>query len=307
MSPRPDHRARRRGFVAAQAVLLAIAALAWAGQAGSLPRAAGAVWLATLLACAAALLGVLRARIGAWEALMVQAGALATATSALGLHEWHLLAKPAAMVFALGAVASRAGRAGAGARPCDRPAYGLLAAALLASLAGDVFLMLRDLFLPGLVSFLLAHLCYIALFRRGVPWLRHRPATFIALAAGAAMYAVLWTGGLPQALRLPVAAYVLVIALMTAQAWARHRVLGDRAALLVALGACCFMASDALLALNRFVTPLPWAPLWVLSTYYAAQALIVHGMLGARHAVAACDGAAAGSHGRDSLHRVGRR
>ncbi|WP_293224061.1 lysoplasmalogenase family protein, partial [Ottowia sp.] len=45
------------------------------------------------------------------------------------------------------------------------------------------------------------------------------------------------------------------------------------------LGACCFMLSDSLLAINRFVTPLPGAQVWVLASYYAAQALIVGGML----------------------------
>jgi alkylglycerol monooxygenase len=41
------------------------------------------------------------------------------------------------------------------------------------------------------------------------------------------------------------------------------------------VGACFFMLSDALLATNRFVAPLPLASLWVLATYYAAQVLIV--------------------------------
>ena len=93
------------------------------------------------------------------------------------------------------------------------------------------------------------------------------------------MYAFLWTGGLPPALRVPVAAYVLVIALMAAQAMGRATVLRSGPALRVALGAGCFMLSDALLATDRFVTPLPLAPVWVLSTYYAAQVLIVSGWL----------------------------
>src|SRR5690606_23389658 len=94
--------------------------------------------------------------------------------------------------------------------------------------------------------------------------------------------AFLWQGGLPAALRLPVAAYVLVIALMAAQAWGRwHEAAGAQrpAALLVALGACSFMLSDSLLATHRFVQPLPWSQLGVLSSYYLAQALIVTGML----------------------------
>jgi uncharacterized membrane protein YhhN len=76
-----------------------------------------------------------------------------------------------------------------------------------------------------------------------------------------------------------VAAYVLVIALMAAQAIGRATVLGDKPAVWVAVGAGFFMLSDTLLALNKFVSPLPLAPLWVLSTYYVAQVLIVRGML----------------------------
>ena len=153
-------------------------------------------------------------------------------------------------------------------------------AALLASLAGDVFLMLSEhLFIPGLVSFLLAHLCYIALFKQGVGWFGHRGALGGTLALGIGMYAFLWHGGLPAALRVPVAVYVVVIALMAAQAIGRAAVLGDRTARQVALGACFFMLSDSLLATNRFVQPLPLAQVWVLATYYAAQAFIVHGMV----------------------------
>ncbi|HNK54405.1 MAG TPA: lysoplasmalogenase family protein, partial [Ottowia sp.] len=41
-----------------------------------------------------------------------------------------------------------------------------------------------------------------------------------------------------------------------------------------ALGAGLFMLSDSLLATNRFVQPLPLAPLWVLGSYFIAQLLI---------------------------------
>ena len=53
----------------------------------------------------------------------------------------------------------------------------------------------------------------------------------------------------------------------------------DRASVLVAAGAIAFVASDTLLALNRFVSPLPASAVWVLSTYYAAQCLIIGGTL----------------------------
>jgi uncharacterized membrane protein YhhN len=61
---------------------------------------------------------------------------------------------------------------------------------------------------------------------------------------------------------------------MAAQALGRAATMGDTPARHVALGACLFMLSDALLATNRFVQPLPVASLWVLANYYAAQWLI---------------------------------
>ena len=39
------------------------------------------------------------------------------------------------------------------------------------------------------------------------------------------------------------------------------------------------MLSDSVLAVDRFVQPVPLALLWVLATYYAAQFCIVHGMV----------------------------
>lgn len=93
------------------------------------------------------------------------------------------------------------------------------------------------------------------------------------------MYGVLWVGGLPVALRLPVAAYVTVIALMAAQAMGRAAMLRTPGSIWVAVGAGFFMLSDTLLALNKFVSPLPLSQLWVLSTYYIAQVLIVRGLL----------------------------
>jgi alkylglycerol monooxygenase len=72
---------------------------------------------------------------------------------------------------------------------------------------------------------------------------------------------------------------VLVIALMAAQAIGRATVLRSAAAVGVAVGAAFFMLSDTLLAINRFVSPLPMSQVWVLSTYYAAQILIVRNIV----------------------------
>jgi uncharacterized membrane protein YhhN len=149
-----------------------------------------------------------------------------------------------------------------------------LLAALLLCLAGDVLLMLPGLFIPGLVSFLCAHLCYLALFRHGQRWFPSGTALAGTLAAAIVMYAILFPH-LGPVLKVAVAAYALVIALMAAQAIGRATVLRDANAVAVAIGSGLFMLSDALLAIDRFAQPLPLAPFLVLATYYAAQVLIV--------------------------------
>jgi uncharacterized membrane protein YhhN len=124
------------------------------------------------------------------------------------------------------------------------------------------------------VSFLLAHLCFLALFRQGVPWFASGKALAGTLVAAAAMVVFLFPH-LGPVLKVAVPAYALVIALMAAQAIGRAVVLRDAASVAVGVGAVLFMASDTLLAIDRFAQPIVMAPFWILSTYYVAQLLIV--------------------------------
>ena len=143
-------------------------------------------------------------------------------------------------------------------------------AGLVFSLGGDVALLWpKEGFLPGLVSFLLAHLAYLVAFTR-VQRLAAWPAAFVvyALLAGVILWQ-LWPG-VPAALQPPVVAYVVCLAAMAAQAAVLWRRGSERGAVL-ALGGALFMASDALLATNKFAGPLPLASLWVLGTYWSAQ------------------------------------
>ncbi len=144
-------------------------------------------------------------------------------------------------------------------------------AGLVFSLAGDVLLMLSpNLFVAGLVAFLVAHLCYLRAFTLHARWFDDRLALAVLAAAAAAMLAALWNS-LPAALKAPVLAYVVVIVAMAAQAWAIRRNRPSRATKSAAIGATLFVASDALLAIDRFRAPIPLASLWVLATYWLAQ------------------------------------
>ena len=250
------------GFVV---LLGGVAALLWFAHMVS--GTAVAVWSAALLAIFWSLGAVLQARLGVLAALMLASAAVATASATLGLQPLHYLFKPLTMVVAVWLVLRRGGAG---------PSQWLLVAALLASMAGDVFLMLPgNLFIPGLAAFLLAHLFYTALLRQQQAWFPSRPALVLALAVGGSMLALLWDSLGDGALKLAVSAYVLVISLMAAQAIGRATELQDKAATLVAMGACVFMLSDTLIAINRFLLPVPLASLWILATYYLAQTLIV--------------------------------
>lgn len=161
----------------------------------------------------------------------------------------------------------------------------LLVAALALSAAGDAFLS-RDgekAFLGGLASFLAAHVAYVALFLEaggGIgllaaePW---RGAIALVMAAFViVMLAALWRRVGPP-LRIPIAVYVAAIlamgisALTTGYPW-------------VIAGAVLFMASDGLLAAERFLLTAisphrVWMryAVWVL--YYSAQLAITLGFL----------------------------
>ncbi|MFD7865490.1 lysoplasmalogenase [Streptomyces sp. NPDC057682] len=199
---------------------------------------------AFLVACAADLVGVLA-----------------------GVDVLHLVAKPLLMPLLAGYAFARRGPR-------------LLIAALLCGWAGDVFLLVDadPAFLVGMGAFAAGHVCYLVLFGRARGPLL--PAlVYAAVLAG--FLALLW-GGLPAGLRIPMAAYSL---LLTSVAY-RSGVYGRYAA----VGGGLFLLSDALIATGIADRPEPPAPaFWVMLTYVAAQLLLTLGILGpgARDAVPA--------------------
>jgi uncharacterized membrane protein YhhN len=156
---------------------------------------------------------------------------------------------------------------------------------LFFSLLGDIFLMLpRDRFIPGLVSFLLAHLAYVIGFTRTLPPVNLGSlllAVFVTAAAGFVYRRI--ASGLAASgntrLKTPVFIYTNVISLMLLAAlltllspeWSA------RTALAASLGALLFFISDGILAWNKFVAPLRHAKLAVIVCYHLGQILITLG------------------------------
>jgi len=156
-------------------------------------------------------------------------------------------------------------------QPVDFYSWAVLVG-LLFSLGGDIFLMLKPArFLPGLVSFLVAHLVYVTAFA-------YRPGTLdpiallAAVTAGTLMLRWLWPG--LGKFKGPVTLYVGAISAMVATAVSAAVAVPDAGRLAAAAGAILFLASDACLGYARFRWRFPAAQGIILGSYYPAQALI---------------------------------
>jgi uncharacterized membrane protein YhhN len=156
------------------------------------------------------------------------------------------------------------------------PAYRvLILGGLFFSLAGDIFLMLpSDWFIAGLVSFLIAHLFYIFAFGTGrafsPQWLSAVPFVVFGAIVYFYLYAAL------DGMRIPVAAYIIVILSMAWVAYDQMTVYRTAATIWAFVGALFFVLSDAILAINRFRIDFASAKALNLGTYFAAQYLIAY-------------------------------
>ena len=45
------------------------------------------------------------------------------------------------------------------------------------------------------------------------------------------------------------------------------------------LGAILFIISDSFIAINKFISPIPYESYWIMSSYYMAQFMLVTGFL----------------------------
>jgi uncharacterized membrane protein YhhN len=179
------------------------------------------------------------------------------------------LCKPATMVALIVTALALDPVSGAG----DRRVWFVIA--LVLSLAGDVFLMLpSDAFVPGLASFLLAHVAYIVGFWTDPPGAVAFVVALVVVALVVSPVAVRVLRALTDQteLRVPVTLYMLVISVMVASAIASGLVVA-------AIGAVLFATSDSMIAWDRFVRPFAWSGIAIMVTYHAAQILLTLSLL----------------------------
>lgn len=155
-----------------------------------------------------------------------------------------------------------------------------LVTALVFSAIGDFLLALPGLrisFLGGLGAFLLAHLAYLRLFVPMAGDLRAHRLIGCGLVIGAAgaLLGRFWPN--LGELALPVAVYVGALAAMACAA-----LLAQLPTPLAAIGALCFVASDAMIGMAKFLSPFDTYQLGIWWTYAIAQALLVAGIVSER-------------------------
>ena len=162
--------------------------------------------------------------------------------------------------------------------------------ALFFSMLGDVFLMpLVDNFIIGLANFMIAHIIYIIAFYKDnsdklLLGLSKRKILSVSLLIGLVILLWILINGMiitdtPTFLMIAVVIYAMVISIMslnTISVFGNRNILGNK---LVLIGAVLFMFSDSIIALNKFVSPIEFSGLYIMTTYTIAQWLIVFGSI----------------------------
>ncbi len=158
-------------------------------------------------------------------------------------------------------------------------------AALTFSWFGDMFLLKSEIklrFILGLVSFLIAHLSYASYFIKEINSSGKNKKFFnlkVILPIIGYWILMLFTI-LPddKIIATAIAIYATVILTMLYLAIMRKSHAISTSFNFVVIGALLFVISDSLIAFNKFNTSIPFARIWIMSTYILAQGLIIKGI-----------------------------
>jgi uncharacterized membrane protein YhhN len=159
--------------------------------------------------------------------------------------------------------------------------------ALLFSWIGDCILLFAHkgelYFIFGLIAFLIAHITFIVLFTKQKSGNKSfkKPLFWVGF-----VFATLYLAGmlsllLPSLgdLRFPVILYALIITIMLKTALKGTFDWSGNSKYLVLAGAVFFVASDSILAINKFHSPIASASYSIMITYLVAQFYITRGIL----------------------------
>lgn len=157
----------------------------------------------------------------------------------------------------------------------------LLGVALLFSWLGDVVLMYQDnelYFMAGIGLFLIAQITYVIVLKKSM----YQNPTFSLMkvlpffAYAAVLFYILLPAGDFTA---PIIVYGIVIMIMAMMARVREGNTSQDSYQFALAGSILFLASDSILAYNSFSNAIPYAGVFIMLTYCAAQLLLVMGIL----------------------------
>lgn len=154
--------------------------------------------------------------------------------------------------------------------------------ALFFSWVGDILLLFEasgsNFFLFGLSAFLVAQVCYIVFFHN-IRMREYIRGNALLLLLVIVYYSILISVLSPflGTMKLPVRIYGVVLSFMVMLAM--HTMLGKnkKAAVWMTAGAILFVASDSLLAFNKFFSAFNYSGLIIMLTYGLAQLFITEG------------------------------
>ncbi len=196
----------------------------------------------------------------------------------IGKNWLHTIAKPLLMPTLMLLMA--------GSTDHRYPRRTLVLTGLFFSWLGDVFLLLesryQNLFIAGLASFLITHLCYIAYFlsvkSSAISLIKKQPVyILLTLCYGVGLVWLLFP--FLGDLKIPVIFYAAVICTMLLCSIHIFQKLTAPSNRYFVLAALLFVISDSFLAINKFYQPLPFAGALIMLTYCASQFLLVMGFI----------------------------
>lgn len=213
-----------------------------------------------------------------WLILALICAALEVIAVLKDLHRLEYFAKPAVMICLFLGLYWNTGLQG------NIFWFGL---GILFSLVGDVLLLsFERLFLPGLIAFLFTHVSYITGFMEEIVNITAWSlilAVFIAINIGRLLRRIVGAMRIKgeNKLILPVILYGTVISVMLYAAMSTifNPIWKTSASFFVSLGAFLFCVSDAILAWNRFVSPIRNGRVWNIVLYYLGQMGLIAGVI----------------------------
>ena len=213
-----------------------------------------------------------KVKINYWLLLFAIDSMLELASQLFNWHPLSLFSKPLLMPLLIGYFVSASG--------ANRSLLKkLVVLALVFSWVGDTVLMFQNIngmyFIIGLVVFLLAHVMYIVGFtklKNSTTKVERLAIIVFFLAYSATLVIFLWPG--LGNMKAPVMLYALVLTIMgvlgVIKSTTNHPY--------ITFGVLFFVASDSILALNKFLIDVPFNGMLIMGTYIAAQWLIVAGV-----------------------------